>query len=555
MHPQNDRAYAVGIDFGTESGRAVVIDLSTGKLIGSAEKDYQHGVIDDTFGCSNERLPFDTALHDADDYLDMLPEIVRTAIGRAGIDPSDVIALGIDSTASTPLPTLGDGTPLSRLDELRDNHHSFAKLWKHHAARVDAEHINEVWGRLAPDLLATYGGAISSEWLIPKALEVRRLAPDIFECAERFIEVGDWVVWQLTGREVRSFTGAGYKGCFQEQLGGYPTPAMLDALADGFSELLAKIEAPMAAPGTPAGTLEPSWQQALGLGEIAVAVANVDAHAAVMAAGTASPGAMLAVMGTSVCNMLIDAELHLVPGMSGVVRDGITPGSWGYEAGQAGVGDSLAWFVRNMAGGDVAEEAQLHGISPHQVLIRRAADEGAMGPDLVALEWINGNRSVLVDPHLSGLIMGMTLDTRPHHIYRALLEAACFGQRIIIDTFARHGIAVEKIVAAGGLARKNPLLMQLLADVTGLPVSVTTSENLSAAGAALHAAVACGHFADHPEASAVCAPTIDRVYSPRPNERLERLRSTYEFLHQTFGIDRRDLMYNLKNPTTERNPS
>lgn len=548
MTPVDSDKYAIGVDYGTESGRAVVVRLSDGEILGSSSQAYPHGVMDERLSHSNVRLPFDTALHDADDYVVMLPQIIGGALAESAISPRDVVAIGIDTTASTPMPSRADGTPLSRLPEHRDNLHAYAKLWKHHAAEPQARHLNAVWSSLAPELSAIYGGSISSEWLIPKALQIHQEDPAFFTGIERFVEIGDWVVWQLTGTEVRNKGAAGYKACYQEDLGGYPSAELLDALADDFSSLLPKLQADMAAPGEEAGTLSPHWQEQLGLPAITVGVGNMDAHAAVVAAGINRPGQMLLVMGTSVCDMLVSEEHQLVPGISGVVDDGMLPGSWGYEAGQAGVGDSLNSFVRNLASADVHSEAGERGVDPHQILIERVGDPAQAGPDLVALEWFNGNRSVLVDPQLSGLVLGLTLDTRSHHIYRALMEASCFGQRVIIENFRDNNVAVDELVACGGLAVKNPELMQMLADVTGLRVAVTASDNLSAVGAALHAAVAAGHFADHQAAARSCTARTATTYEPGPGKgRLDRLWETYRHLHDTFGVQQPDIMHSLRH--------
>lgn len=542
--------FSIGVDFGTESGRAVVVDLADGSVVGSAQRAYAHGVLDDTLP-DGARLPFDTALHDADDYLEILADVIPRALAEAGVAPADVVGVGIDATASSPMPTTADGTPLSRDPERRGDEHSYVRLWKDHSSQPWADRLNQLWADSAPDLLRRYGGTVSSEWLIPKALRLYEAAPEVFDAAGRIIEVGDWLTWQFTGREVRNSSVAGYKACRQSDLGGYPDADLLDELSPGFSALLGKLDADLAHPGEPVGVLTDQWQQRLGLGPVPVAVSNMDAQVAAVAAGIDRPGAMLLIMGTSVCNLAVSQDRHEVPGISGVVFDGVLPGSWGYEAGQAGVGDSLNWFVRNFADGTLDPAAP--GEDPHQVLLSRIADPTLDGPGLVALEWINGNRSPLVDPALSGLLLGLTLNTRPHHVYRALMEAACFGQQLIIERFRDAGMAVDELVIGGGLGQKNPLLMQMLADTTGLDVSVAASENLPATGSALQAAVAAGHFADHAEASRTCAPAIAATYRPQPagGERMTRLLETYRLLHTFFGEQHPDIMHNLRATPTD----
>ncbi|MDF1487922.1 ribulokinase [Tessaracoccus caeni] len=528
--------YSVGIDFGTESGRAVVIDLKDGRIIGSAEHAYRHGVIDERLPGSDDRLPFSSALHDPDDYLEILETVVPAAVRESGVDPSQIVAFGVDSTASTPLPALDDGTPLSRLPHHRSSRHAYARLWKDHSSQPWASRLNTVWAERAPDLLARYGGTVSSEWLMPKSLQLFDEAPELFDEAGYILEVGDWLTWQLTGTLRRNASVAGYKACHQPDLGGFPDADLLEALSPGFSALLPKLAGELSYPGDAAGTLSARWQQRLGLGPITVGVSNMDAQVAVLAAGIDRPGQLLLVMGTSVCDMLVADDLRPVAGISGVVHQGMLPDSYGYEAGQAGVGDSLNWFVRRFADGD------------HQELIRLIQDPTQDGPKVLALEWLNGTRSPLVDPSLSGVFVGMTLDTRPHHIYLALLEGAAFGQQLIIENFRAQGLPVDEIIVCGGLGLKNPVLMQLLADATGLPVSAVESANLPATGAALHAAVAAGVFADHSQAAAQCRPKVAALYSPTPEGRADlapRLR-TYQQLFAYFGVEHPQIMHALR---------
>lgn len=539
-------SYSIGVDFGTESGRAVVVDLADGSVVGSAQRAYRHGVIDERLPQTGTRLPFDAALHDADDYLEILAEAIPEAVARAGIRPESLVGIGIDATASSPMAALADGTPLSRDPDRRGMPHSYVQLWKNHAAQPWADRLNERWRASAPQLLRRYGGTISSEWLIPKALYLYEESPELFALADRFLEVGDWLTWQLTGRELRNASVAGYKACHQADLGGFPSAELLDELSDGFSALLDKLDGELGQPGQPVGTLTPAWQERLGLGPLPVAVSNMDAQVAVVAAGIDRPGTMLLVMGTSVCNLLVAEDRREVEGISGMVRDGMLPGSWGYEAGQAGVGDSLNWLVRNFVPESRDESGAIQ--DPHGTLLARIADPTLDGPPLIALEWVNGNRSPLVDPMLSGVLVGLTLNTRPHHVYRALMEATCFGQCLIIERFREQGLAVEDLIVGGGLGLKNPLLMQMLADATGLTVKVAASENLPATGAALQAAVAAGYFPSHAAATRACPPALAATYQPTAegSARMDQLLQTYRLLHQFFGVQHPDLMHQLR---------
>lgn len=546
-------SYVIGVDFGTESGRAAVVDLGDGRVLGEASMEYPHAVMDETF-LDGTRLPAEFALHHPQDYLDVLAHVVPAAMSEAGVEAAQVIGLGLDTTSCSILPTDAAGAPLAFEARFANRPHAFVKVWKHHAAQPQARHFSAVCEERDPELIAEYGGTISSEWLIPKSLEIFEADREVFDAAARIIEVEDWLVWQLTGNELRNSGAAGYKACYRWERGSYPSAELLEATAEGFSGLLPKLDAELANPGTRAGFLTDEWANRLGLpSKVAVPVGNMDAHGAVVAAGLSGPGPMLLVMGTSVCNMLVGEDKAPVPGISGAVHSGMLPDVWGYEAGQSGVGDVLNWYVRNMAPHDIHVEAQERGISPHQVLIEQilADGEDADRPDLLALEWINGNRSVLVDADLSGLLLGLTMGTRARDIYRTFIEAACFGQEIIIENFERHGIQITEIIACGGLASKNPVLMQTLADVTGREVKVTKIENLSALGAALHAAVAAGAEAGGFETlteAAALGGGIATTYQPRPEAqpRMEALMATYRELHQHYGVDRKSVMHGLK---------
>jgi L-ribulokinase len=540
-------AYVVGVDFGTLSGRALVVRVADGAELGSAVHEYRHGVMDEVLDASGRRLPPDWALQDPEDYLDVLRHAVPAAIGEAGIDPAQVIGIGTDFTACTVLPVLADGTPLCEFLELRDRPHAYPKLWKHHASQPQADRITELAHVRGETWLARYGGKISAEWQFAKALQVLEEDPDIFRLADRWIEAADWIIWQLAGTETRNACTAGYKGIWQD--GHYPSREYLTALHPGFAGFADdKLAHPISALGDRAGALTPRAAGWTGLPSgIAVAVGNVDAHVTPAAANAVGPGQMVAIMGTSTCHVMNGQILAEVPGMCGVVDGGILAGSWGYEAGQSGVGDIFTWFSEHLVPPEYHAAARRNGLTVHDVLTAEAASQPPGAHGLIAVDWLNGNRSVLVDHHLSGAVVGMTLATRAPEIYRALLEATAFGTRVIIDAFETAGLPVSDLIIAGGLMR-NQLLMQIYADVTRRPLSLVASEHAPALGSAIHAAVAAGAYPDVRTASVAMGKVHARAFKPDPvsADVYDQLYAEYFLLHDYFGRGANEVMHRLR---------
>jgi L-ribulokinase len=541
-------ACLIGIDFGTLSGRAVVVRVADGEELGSAVEDYAHAVIERELPATGAPLPAQWALQEPADWLDVVRRAVPAAIAAAGIAPEQVIGIATDFTASTPLPVLADGTPLCRLPELADRPHAYPKLWKHHAAQAQADRINAVAAERGERWLARYGGRISSEWEFAKALQVLEEDPEIYERMDRWVEGADWIVWQLCGAETRNTCTAGYKAIFQD--GGYPSEDYLRALDERFADFVtAKIGGPLADLGARAGGLTAQAAAWTGLPEgIAVAVGNVDAHVTAPAARAVEPGQMLMIMGTSTCHVMNGDELVEVPGMCGVVDGGIVPGLWGYEAGQTGVGDIFAWFVDNAVPPRYHEQARERGLDVHGYLSELAGEQEVGQHGLIALDWNNGNRSVLVDHELSGLIVGLTLGTRAEDIYRALIEATAFGTRKIIETFEASGLPVRDLVVAGGLL-KNAVIMQIYADVTRRALHLTESEQGPALGSAMHAAVAAGAYPDIGAASAAMGRVRRDVYVPDDAraDAYDALYEHYSRLHDHFGRGGDDVMHALRH--------
>jgi L-ribulokinase len=541
-------ACLIGIDFGTLSGRAVVVRVADGEELGSAVEDYAHAVIERELPATGAPLPAQWALQEPADWLDVVRRAVPAAIAAAGIAPEQVIGIATDFTASTPLPVLADGTPLCRLPELADRPHAYPKLWKHHAAQAQADRINAVAAERGERWLARYGGRISSEWEFAKALQVLEEDPEIYERMDRWVEGADWIVWQLCGAETRNTCTAGYKAIFQD--GGYPSEDYLRALDERFADFVtAKIGGPLADLGARAGGLTAQAAAWTGLPEgIAVAVGNVDAHVTAPAARAVEPGQMLMIMGTSTCHVRNGDELVEVPGMCGVVDGGIVPGLWGYEAGQTGVGDIFAWFVDNAVPPRYHEQARERGLDVHGYLSELAGEQEVGQHGLIALDWNNGNRSVLVDHDLSGLILGLTLATHAEDVYRALIEATAFGTRKIIETFEASGLPVRELFVAGGLL-KNAVIMQIYADVTRRALHLTESEQGPALGSAMHAAVAAGAYPDIGAASAAMGRVRRDVYVPDDAraDAYDALYEHYSRLHDHFGRGGDDVMHALRH--------
>ena len=416
----------------------------------------------------------DWALQDPEDYVRVLQNAVPQVLKESGIDAADVIGIGIDFTACTMLPVKADGTPLCTLKEWRNSPHAWVKLWKHHAAQPEADRINEVAREMKQDWLQRYGGKISSEWFFSKSLQILNEAPEIYDAADRLIEAADWIVWQLTSNETRNACTAGYKAIWSKQ-DGFPPNEYFAALHPKFATVVDdKMSRDIRSSGQKAGNLSEEAALWTGLNtKTAVAIANVDAHVAVPAATVTEPGRMVMIMGTSTCHMVLGTEGHIVPGMCGYVEDGIIPDYFGYEAGQSCVGDHFAWFVENCVPASYEDEARQRGVSIHTLLEKKAARLYPGESGLLALDWWNGNRSVLVDADLSGLLIGAGLNTKPEEIYRALIEATAYGTRIIVETFQQNGVPIHELVACGGLPEKNKLLMQIYADVTGQPFKVS----------------------------------------------------------------------------------
>ena len=500
---------SLGLDFGTESVRALLIDLN-GAERGVAVSKFPHGQITDTLPGTNEKLPADFALQHPLDWIDSAAAATRDALKAAGASAEDVVGIGVDFTSCTMLPALADGRALSTDGEWAREKFAWPKLWKHHGAKDQTDRINAFARERNEPWLERYGGIIGLEWFFPKMLETLECAPAVYDAAEVWLEAGDWFVWQLVGGAAdqlpRSTCQAGYKGMWSRE-DGFPSPEFFKALHPKLENVVAeKMPGRFLAPGEQAGGLCAAMADKLGLKEGApVSAAIIDAHSGVPGVGAAEPDTLVMVMGTSSCHMLNSPANQLVPGVAGVVQDGIVPGYYGYETGQAAVGDAFEW-VRRLLGGDFAK------LSDDAAKIAPGAD------GVRCLDWFNGCRTPLMDGALTGAFTGLSMNHGPAHVFRSVLEASACGLRWIVETLREGGVPVRKFVATGGLPHHSPLFLQICADVLNEPIIVPETEQGPAVGAAILGALAAGAFPDANTAISAMAPTGDaRVAKPNPD--------------------------------------
>jgi L-ribulokinase len=545
--------YVIGVDFGTESGRVLLVDVKTGQEIATHVTSYDHGVMDD-FLADGTPLGKDWALQDPSDYLQVLYRSIPEVLEISAVRAEQIIGIGIDFTSSTVLPLDEHGQPLCFDPKWRANPHSWVKLWKHHAAHEEANIFTRVAIETGEDFIKRYGGKVSSEWLFPKLYQILREAPEVYEATDLFIEACDWLTYQLTGNISRSSNTCGYKAFWSHET-GYPDSAFfrkVDPRLEGI--LVTKMRGTVMSIGEKAGELTNTMAKRLGLlPGTAVTVGIIDAHASVPAVGAVHPGQMVIALGTSTCHMLTANQEKQIEGICGLVKDGIIPNYYSYETGQVAVGDAFAWYVDHATPEYITQEAKNKGISIHELLEEKAAIYQPGESGILALDWWNGNRSVLVDANLTGMIIGLSIYTKPEEIYRALLESTAFGTRKIIENFTDAGIEVNEIFATGGLPQRNQLLMQIYADVTNRKIKIADSQQTTALGAAMYATVAAGKenggYDNLMEAAKHMSRVKEESYVPIP-ENVERYHVMYKLylkLHDYFGRERKDIMHTLKS--------
>ncbi len=537
--------YTIGLDFGTNSCRALLVDAGSGRELATHVFAYPSG----TDGVWLDPAEPGLARQDPADYVTGIEESVVGVLraGRAadpGFRPEAVIGIGVDTTGSSPMPVDATGQALCFQERFRGNPDAMVWLWKDHTSYAEAAEITRMASAMRPRFLSKIGGVYSSEWWWSKILRCRNVARDVFDAASSWVEICDWIPAVLTGELDpktirRSVCAAGHKAMFHPSWGGLPDREFLEALAPGLGALRERLYSETSTADRRAGTLSREWALRLGLSpSVAVAVGAFDAHMGAVGAGIA-PGTLVKIMGTSTCDIMIHPAgepLDDIPGVCGIVEGSVMEGYYGIEAGQSAVGDLFLWCVHQLApegyGGTPEERFERLGRAAAQL---RAGESG-----LLALDWNNGNRTVLVDVRLTGLLIGQTLHTRAHEIYRALMEATGFGALAIIDRIEEYGVPVREVVNCGGLAARNPLLMQIYADIAGRPMKISRSEQAPALGAAIFAAVAAGRAAggyDSVAAAQRAMAGTGRVYAPDPRSHAvyRRLYALYRRMHDAFG--------------------
>lgn len=582
----NRKKYVIGVDYGTLSARAVMVCVGSGEVIAQSVYPYPHGILrrldemadraadgkqaarrmpedkmtDSAISDGNGpdcgdggELPADCALQEIDDYEEALYDTIGAVVRESGCRAEDVIGIGIDATSSTFLPLDERGEPLCRREAFRSNPHARLKLWKHHGAQEQADRITILANQRKEKFMMRCGGRVNAEWMLPKLLEIVQKAPEIYEATDNFMEVSDYLVRLLTGEVTRCMCHAGYKLLWNEE-DGYPSEAFLKALHPSLASLQGKLKGKEVQVGECAGRLTEEAAERLGLkAGTAVAASMIDAHVAMPSVGIDDADKALMILGTSCCMLLCSEELSYIKGISGCVKNAVLPGLYAYEAGQSAVGDLFDWFVRNCVPGSYEKEALEKGISVHTLLSEKAAGLAPGESGLIALDWWNGNRSCLADAKLSGMILGLTLRTKPEEIYRALLEAAAFGMRTIFEEFRKSGIQVDQLYACGGIVGKNPFMMQLYADILGQTIETCSTDQGSAFGAAIYAAVAAGvkegGYADVKEAARVMGKGGGRRFEPIPANAAayESLYREYKALHDYFGAGGNEVMHRLRD--------
>jgi L-ribulokinase len=550
------KKYAVGLDFGTNSCRSLIVDLEDGNELASHVFSYPSGQDGVLLDPANPNV----ARQNPADYFLSLEESIRWAIRQAGdnfpgFDPANIVGIGIDTTGSSPVPVNREGTPLGLLPEFRDNLNAMVWLWKDHSSHAEAVQITEKAQKMHPEYLAKIGGTYSSEWFWSKILHCKNTDPDVFDAAYSFVEICDYIPAILAGetrpdRILRSVCAAGHKAMYSDEWGGLPDKEYLATLHPALADLRDRLYEKAVPSDQLVGRLTPEWGKKLGLKPgIAIAVGAFDAHMGGVGAGV-KEGTLVKILGTSTCDIMVSPKhkgFADIPGVCGIVDGSVLPGYYGIEAGQSAVGDIFLWFVNHLVPDEYGKTAD----EKFKNLEIEATKQKPGEHGLLALDWNNGNRTILVDVRLSGLIIGQTLHTQAHEIYRALIEATAFGALTIINRIRECGVAVEEIVNCGGLASKNPFLMQIYADIIGRPMKLSRSDQTPALGAAMFGAVAAGKelsgFAKIEDAQAVMT-GIKKVYEPKKENReiYQKLFRLYSQLHDAFGTrEGSGVLYNV----------
>ncbi|MBQ8551522.1 MAG: ribulokinase [Clostridia bacterium] len=544
------KKYAIGIDFGTLSARAVLVCTDNGEVIASAVSEYAHKVMERELPCGIKLKP-DSALQHPQDYLDALHETVGTVLRESGVSADDIVGVATDFTSSTVFPIDSDGTPLCFKEEYQSSPHAYAKMWKDHTSHEYSERLRTLSEERGEAFLGDYSGKISSEWLIPKLAAIAVEDESLYNDTAKYIEAGDFIVMKLTGSMSTSSGNAGFKALWNSD-SGFPSGELLHtAYPDIKGDLREKIVTNVLPVGSIAGYVDRDGALLTGLCEgTPVCVNMIDAHAAIPAVGITAPGKLLMIMGTSTCHLAMSKEKKKCKGVTGVVKDGFVHGYYAYEAGQNCVGDCFDWFVTHMVPAEYTKEAQTRDIGIHALLSEKAEKKRAGENGLLALDWWNGCRSDLLNDRLSGMILGMNLSTRAEDIYRALIEATAFGTRLICENYRSAGIIFDEIIASGGIAKKNPLMMQIYADIVGTPIHIAETDQAGALGCAVMAAAAGSAWRNITEAAQAMVKPCVKTYYPNPESTCvyDKLYAEYVRMHDILSEDDSptSLLYSLR---------
>lgn len=548
------KKYTIGIDFSTETVQAALVDVSNGKFAATAFYKYSHGIITDSLPDSDIKLDQGWALQHPKDYINALKRTVPKLIKESQISPAQIIGIGVGFTGSTVIPTTQDGTPLALIEDYKDDPHAWPKHSMHQSAQNKADHLTQLAIDRFETFLDRYGGQINAEWFFPKLWEIYDNSTSVYRAADRIIEASDWIVWQLTGVETRNLCAAGYKALWSKSE-GFPLETFFAAMDRDLTNVVEeKMKNEITPLGKQAGELTEEAAKWMNLQPgIPVATGILRDHAAVPAATVADSGKMAVILGSSYIHMILSNKEYRVPGMSGMVEDGIIPGLMSYEADQAGGVNHFDWFIENAIPSDYEREARKKKISILQLLEEKAKALKPAESGLVALDWWNGNRSILADNELTGLILGYSLATKPEEIYRSLLEATTFGTRKIFETFIASGVPINEIIVTGDDLGNFQLLLNILANVTRMEIKVAASPYTSALGASMYAAVSAGEslggYATIQDASKKMAHLSSKTYMPNNDDKktYNRLYSEYTLLHDYFGYGHNNAMKRLNN--------
>lgn len=535
-------SYSIGIDYGTASGRVILVDTADGKVLSHYEETYEHGTISGEL--NGQTLPHHYFLQHADDYQHVLEHGVKHVLDDSGVDKNDIVGIGVDFTSCTIVFLDKDFQPLHNHEDLKDEPHAYVKLWKHHGAQNEATQMFEANEKAAQHWLDHYGHSVNSEWMIPKILEVKHKAPKILERAHYIMEAGDYITSLLTNKNIRSNCGIGFKGFYNEQDGfNYDFFAAVD---EDLPEIVKeKCEAPVVNIGHSAGSLAEYYQQLWGLSEqVQISPYMIDAHSGVLGAGAINQGEFTAVIGTSTCHLMLDPKQEPIPAITGSVKDAVIPGLYAYEAGQPAVGDLFNYSAQS-APKQLVDQAEAHDMNVFDYLEQLASEIPVDKQHVIVLDWHNGNRSILSDSFLTGSVFGLTLETPFEMIHKAYLEATAFGTKLIMQQFEDYDIPVETVYASGGIPKKSKLLVDIYANVLNKKVVVLESENATALGAAMLGANVGGAYDSLQE-------TVEHMrqpiyYEKTPDaqkvEQYEQLFDKYKQLHDLLGLSYPELSY------------